>query len=292
MSRIALYSDKGNSRSTNQDSCCALMANTMQGEVVLMVVCDGVGGLECGDVASAMVVQAFVAWFEEDLPKLMQRTREDALLDTLEQAWRRLLDDLNDSIRAYGTKHGVRLGTTFTGLLAQGGSYLVGHVGDCRAYAIAQGRVTQLTEDQTLVSRLLVQGKMAPQEASKSPLRNVILQSVGTNERLEPAFVRGALREGDLVLLCSDGAYKTADEPCLLRTFAWGTDKGLLLEIACRRLVERARRAGERDNATVACLRWGSDPADGRSAPAHGMTMPHDAQRAPRTVVMLEGSKL
>ena len=291
MSRIALYSDKGDTRSSNQDSCCALVANTRRGEVALVVVCDGVGGLERGEVASAMVVRAFTSWFEEDLPNLMRSVRGDALLDSLEQAWRSLLDGLNDSIRAYGLRHSIKLGTTFTGLLAHGDSYLVGHVGDCRAYALREGRVTQLTEDQTLVSHLLAQGKLAPQEASASSLSNVILQSVGTSERLDPAFVRGELHEGDLMLLCSDGAYKTVDEPCLLRTFPWDKNKDVLLEAACRRLVEGARRAGERDNATIACLRWGGGPARGRSVASRTPAGPHDAQATPSTVVMLEGDR-
>ena len=106
--------DIGLTKSTNQDSLILRVIQTKQGRMVFAALCDGMGGLDKGEVASASVVRAFDVWVREELPALSEHPIEDPVIRA---QWERIVTDQNRAIKAYGAQRGVRLGTTVTAML-------------------------------------------------------------------------------------------------------------------------------------------------------------------------------
>ncbi len=254
MASIAMNCSQGSVRKTNQDACCLMVAQSRFGEIVMVVVCDGVGGLCRGELASTMVVDGFAHWFAEELPLLSDRMHRGFDPMIVQQSWDDLLADLNKAIREYGARQNALMGTTFTGLLLCETTYVVGHVGDCRAYVVQGDAIRQITEDQTLLARMRAEGVAEDDQSSQTHLQNVILQAVGTERVLKPAFYVGPGTTGDIYVLCSDGAYKLAGSDGIRSAFARldPADERMLHE-ACDQVIAFDLLNGERDNLTIAC---------------------------------------
>ena len=201
---IAAQTDIGPVKKTNQDSYCIQTARSKQyGNLLFAVVCDGMGGLKKGEVASATVVARFTDWFAQSLPILLsQRTMDFALL---RKEWTHLLNRLNADIGNYGLDHNISLGTTVVAALCIGNKLYVVNIGDSRLYKI-QNNVSRLTQDQSLVAREISAGKLAPDQEEKDTRRNVLLQCVGASQVLQPEFY----------LLCTDGFRHEIQEEELL----------------------------------------------------------------------------
>lgn len=255
MVSIAWATDKGTQRKTNQDACCVQVAETAMGEVSMAVMCDGVGGLSHGELASSSVVRRFVSWFKAELPRLVSAMGGGFDPAMVRAAWTDLIWEANEELRVKAQSDGVMMGTTLTGLIACEGAYLVAHVGDCRLYRVGRTGGTCLTEDQTLVARLMQEGVIGPEEAATHPGRNVILQAVGATERLAPVFSEGAYAEDDLFVLCSDGAYGDMDGEDMRRVFR-EVDRADELELqkVCYTLLGNRMSEGATDNLSVACV--------------------------------------
>lgn len=198
---VAAHSDVGIKKKTNQDSVLIDIANTDYGKVCLAVICDGMGGLEKGEVASASLVKTFEKWFEEEFPQMLY---QGIAPEALKSRWEKLLRDKNVEITNYGIEHHVRLGTTVVCLLIVGDIYYVVHVGDSRAYMITDN-FKQMTKDQTFIQREMDAGRMTPEQAAVDPQRNVLLQCVGASDYIEPDFQFGQVPATACFLLCSDG---------------------------------------------------------------------------------------
>ena len=256
MAYVAAATEVGSRKRVNEDSCCIKVAQTSLGEVVMALVCDGVGGLSAGNLASATVVNRFSQWFEQELPMLMEGMVAEGSFDfqTVKAVWGALLQTQNELIRTHGIKTGTRLGTTFTGAIACGGRYLVGHVGDCRAYQLDKASFRQITEDQTEVARKLAAGEITAEEARRMP-KNVILQAVGSGRVLVPAFYEGTCGPNELFVICCDGAYHRAENEGIRQIFqrACFTDEQSLGK-ACHDLLDYDLQMGEKDNLTVVCF--------------------------------------
>lgn len=198
---IAAYTDAGIKKDTNQDSVLVEVADTDYGKVCFAVICDGMGGLSKGELASATLIRRFEEWFHNDFPNMLyQGIAPEVLQDT----WKKLLTDTNVKITNYGIEHKVRLGTTAAVLLAVGEIYYIIHVGDSRIYKV-DGTLTQLTKDQTFVQREIDAGRMTKEQAITDPQRNVLLQCIGASSAVEPDFQLGPVTKDMCFLLCSDG---------------------------------------------------------------------------------------
>ena len=171
-----VHSDRGIKKNTNQDSVLIKEASTDYGDVMLAVVCDGMGGLAKGEVASAALIKAFSMWF-----------------------------DVNQRIADHGKISHIAMGTTAAVLLMAEGKYYTMNVGDSRVYKIDGQGMTQLTKDQTFVQKEIAAGRMTPDEARVHPQRNVLLQCVGASEVIIPEFTQGEYKSGEVYMLCSDG---------------------------------------------------------------------------------------
>ena len=199
----SMHTDIGTVKTTNQDSMCVKEARTQKGQILFAIVCDGMGGLEKGEVASATVIKAFSDWFERELPYQLAKQN---YLDEIECQWDAMLKEQNQNIMNYGAANHIQLGTTFTALLMlENGKYLIGHVGDTRVYQLLDNQVNVLTEDQTVVQKEIREGRLTPEQAEVDPRRNVLLQCIGASNVVEPAFYHGRATQGECYMLCSDG---------------------------------------------------------------------------------------
>ena len=191
--------DVGISKTTNQDSVLIKHASTDIGEVLMAIVCDGMGGLAKGELASATVIRAFSKWFDEELPYEL----ENVDMQVIGGKWSLMLKSLNVQILEYGQQLGSNLGTTFSGILFVDDKYVIVHVGDTRIYHIGS-TLHQLTTDQTFVAREISRGTMTAEQAKTDKRRNLLLQCVGASKNVDPQVLCGTAEKG-AYMICSDG---------------------------------------------------------------------------------------
>lgn len=196
---VTADTDIGISKETNQDSVLVKHGRYPEGEVLMAVICDGMGGLSKGELASAVVVREFSRWFDEELAYEL----ENPDMRVIGGKWALMLKELNVRILRYGQKNDITLGTTFTGILFVGSQYVIVHVGDTRAYYIGKD-MRQLTKDQTFIEREIERGTMTAEQAKVDKRRNMLLQCVGASDTLEPEALFGRVEKG-AYMLCSDG---------------------------------------------------------------------------------------
>ena len=229
------YSCVGTTRDSNQDSFAIKVATTELGDVALVAVADGMGGLDHGELASAEVIRMLSYWFDHKLPDALETMGfSDAGFERLvDGQWAGLIRDMNMDLIRRSMAVRMNMGTTLTAMLLVGGRYTVAHVGDTRAYEIDAEAPRQITEDQTFVKREVDAGRMTPEEALVHPRRNVLLQCLGSTKEVVPAFYHGTVRPGSTYLLCSDGFRHVLTEgelqrrlgPAALDEAAWEAER-------------------------------------------------------------------
>jgi serine/threonine protein phosphatase PrpC len=249
---VAMHTDKGIKKNTNQDSLFVKVANTSQGKVAFSVVCDGMGGLSKGELASATVLTAFSNWFTGSFSHILNSDFSD---EDIKTQWHNLVIRESNRIMEYGQRNGVSLGTTATVLLIAKGRYYIMNIGDSRAYEIGD-RVSQITKDQTFVAREIERGNMTPEQAKSDPRRNVLLQCVGASKVIEPDFFVGEAKKNVVYMLCSDGFRHEITESEILRYLNKDVllDETSMKDNACY-LVELNKQRMELDNISVTLIR-------------------------------------
>ena len=261
MFRVGAFSDIGPRKQSNQDSCCVLVSRyalnnspDVYTDTALLAVCDGVGGLDSGEVASASVINWLTSWFERDYPKLINGYHADkeALFNAVQAAWDANFMLLNNDLAVHGSNKGARMGTTCTAILLFDGSFLIGHIGDTRVYRFRDGEMEILTNDQTWVAQEVERGNIPPEKARFHPKRNIILQSVGTQPDLDPEFSRGNYQLGDAYMVCCDGYRNELFDDELIGAFgSLEQADDSAVEAACTSLGRLVLERGERDNVTA-----------------------------------------
>lgn len=246
------YSDTGNVKEINQDSLLIKIAQTSAGMTACSIVCDGMGGLKSGELASAFVINTFNDWFNRCLPSII--TASDCL-NIICDNWKRIIKECNKKIMEYGRSNGFNIGTTITGIIIINDMYLTINVGDSRVYMI-KDKAAQLTKDQTVIEKELAAGRITAQEAKKDPRRSVLLQCIGATENVVPEFTRGTISSGSTIVVCSDGFRHEINEDEMYAYLSSGaikdeqTGKNNLIQ-----LVELVKKRGERDNITAAVIK-------------------------------------
>lgn len=247
---VIAETDVGISKDTNQDSILVKHAGYQDSEVLMAIVCDGMGGLAKGELASATVIRRFEKWFHEELPYEL----EEVNLQVIGGKWSNLLKELNAGIMEYGNAGHITLGTTFTGMLFVENQYVIVHVGDTRVYEINK-LMRQLTTDQTFVNREISRGNMTVEQARKDRRRNMLLQCVGASQVLEPDILYGEAESG-AYMLCSDGfrheitiqeMYESLNPLNLMNKEAMHSN--------ARYLMELVKSRNERDNISVVLIK-------------------------------------
>ncbi len=204
----------------------------------LLIISDGMGGAQAGEVASAMAVAAVR---NELMKSVASRPAEEQLIKTVQRANYLIWKESQDNSAKSG------MGATLTAALVREGKAFIAQVGDSRAYLIRGESIMQVTIDQSLVELLILAGELSREEAEHAPIKNVILQAMGTQQEVKVALTGIDLRRGDFLLLCSDGLSNKVTEAEMLKF----TLRASSIEMACKQLIELAKRRGGEDNITV-----------------------------------------
>lgn len=253
----AAVSDRGNVKKTNQDSLIIKVTDfESYGQVAMVIVCDGMGGYSKGELASATVINSFEDWFNNLTPEYLEEMSNDAITNE----WTELLSKDNLLIRDYGKKHGIKMGTTFSGIILYKENYQIVHVGDSRIY-FKRGSLEQLTEDHSLVAREVRRGNLTAEEAKVDSRRNVLTQCVGLSKKMEPHTVCGKIEGNDIFLLCSDGLYHTCSDEYLTDIMSGESVKNVgRMRRSCMDTIHMAKHSGEKDNLTMILLKCVNKP--------------------------------
>lgn len=219
--------DIGRVREGNEDSYLV--------EPPLYAVADGMGGHRGGEVASQLALETV----EE-----LARSGTGSLADQVREANRAVFE------RAQGDPAVSGMGTTLTAARFEGAAAHLAHVGDSRAYLLRAGSFRQLTEDHTLVNRMVQAGEITREEAEVHPHRNVVTRALGTEADVQVDVEDVSLMDGDRVLLCSDGLFAMVTEEQIQAILETDPDP----QKASDRLVKAANRAGGIDNITVVVM--------------------------------------
>ncbi len=236
----------GKRRTVNQD---AYMADDRLG---LYVVADGMGGHAAGEVASQEAVETIYGMVKrglETMPSLRGTSSEDhvraacRMLEGAIQAATYMVFALAEI-----DKNKSGMGTTISSMLALGDYAIFGQVGDSRVYRVRGGEATQITEDHTLVAWQIRQGLITPEEADRSPHRNIITRAVGNRDYVQVDTGVIELEEGDRFLLCSDGLHGYLKMEEIPRIIALDGEESV------EEFIDLANRRGGRDNITAVVL--------------------------------------
>lgn len=243
--------DIGISKDINQDSVLVKHASYEDGEVLLAAICDGMGGLSKGELASATVVRAFSDWFDSELPFELKNID----MEVIGAKWSLMLKELNAQILAYSKDNSLQgMGTTFSGILCINNRYLIEHVGDTRVYHIGNS-LTQLTTDQTFIAREISRGTISIEQAKTDKRRNLLLQCIGASKTVDPQLIFGNVEKG-AYMLCSDGfrheitereIYESLNPVNLINKDSMHNNAKYLIDLAKHR--------GERDNISVVIIK-------------------------------------
>ncbi|MBP5580312.1 MAG: serine/threonine-protein phosphatase [Ruminococcus sp.] len=247
----ACDTDVGITKTINQDSVCVKTAKTGTGRAALILVCDGMGGLSRGELASAEVIRSFAGWFDRELPfELPEWDWQTAAHNVISRLRR-----LNAKLCEYGRRECMQLGTTATGIIAVNSEFMTFHVGDTRIYKISD-KLSQLTDDHTFVNREVKLGNMTPEEARTDPLRNALVQCIGVTDDVFPEVKLGNLENGVNYMVCSDGFRHVLREKELFEELSPETLRTKDdMKKKLRQLIDTVKSRDESDNITAALFR-------------------------------------
>ena len=216
---------------------------------LLLAVCDGMGGAAAGEVASQMAVDTLYEMMRRSVPNADRDALARSLVRSVEEAGARIFE----SARADRSKRGM--GTTATVATLMDKTLFVGQVGDSRAYVMRGGELKQITKDQSLVNQLIEAGQLTEDEAEAFEHSNIILQALGTTEQVSVDLTFLELRQGDRLLMCSDGLSGLVHGDVIREVLAEISD----LDACCERLIELAKAGGGHDNVTVILADFSGD---------------------------------
>ncbi len=226
---------------------------TLGGSGLVLVVSDGMGGALAGDVASRMAIEAVRDVMLEKNSDENGSDADSSLVDCLKHAT--LEANKNIHYKSLEDSRCSGMGATLTGAAIKDDKLDLVQVGDSRAYVMRGHQIRLATKDQSLVQQLVDVGQISEAEAETHMFRNVILQALGAQNELTPATARIQLRDGDTLLLCSDGLSGKLRNEDIRQIVA---DAGNL-SAACDALVAEANNRGGEDNITVVLARFTGD---------------------------------
>ncbi len=236
---FAAGTDLGCVRASNEDSFGYDL------ERQIYVVCDGMGGMAAGEVASATAVRNLLESFDEASKASLGAPAESRLRNAIHVA--------NQSVHesAVSSEHLRGMGTTLVCACLDGSRIIVGNVGDSRAYFLRDGQCFQITQDHSVVAEQLREGLITPEMAEVSDMRSIITRAVGVAEAVEPDLFAAEVQEADVVLLASDGLTRYVSEAEIGQVLG----SGETAQDQCSLFVALARERGGADNITCLILR-------------------------------------
>ena len=275
---IASWTSTGIIRTGNEDAYALIHSTESRqddvGETALLLLCDGMGGYEAGEVAAAMTINVLRQYligqkgyqalagaspFPTDPLASINRAEGHAAIpldvDACKATLKAALKEANRQVFAASRAPGSKrrgMGCTAEVVFTDGRNVVVGHVGDSRTYHLHEGKLIQITRDQTLVNRLVELGTLTPEEAENHPRKNELQQAIGGQPDVAPDVYSAKLKPGDWLLVCSDGLTNHVSNAMLKEMLL--SEAGSA-EIAARRLVNLTNIEGATDNVTVVVIR-------------------------------------
>ncbi len=248
----AVATDVGLVREGNEDSYLT--------DEPLFAVADGMGGHRGGEVASQLAVETLEKLFKKGIGELP---------DQVQEANRVVFE------RSVVDEKVAGMGTTLTAALVEGERVRLAHVGDSRAYLLREGGLRLLTEDHTLVNRMVTEGEISREEAQTHPQRSVLTRALGVETVVDVDDDTVQVRPGDRLLLCTDGLTSMVSEQAVEEVLRAAPDP----QKAAQRLVQLANEGGGADNTTVVVLDFSDDAPAAR--PKEEPTPSREATPAP-----------
>jgi protein phosphatase len=250
---ITGLTDIGPVRARNEDHLVLLV------DLGVAVVADGMGGHPGGDVASRIAAQSVARRLRELLASTADGEHRTA--SVMGHAMAESVLDAHALVRLEATRQPglARMGTTVTALAMDqsGGVYAIGHVGDSRAYLLRDGKLRQLTRDDTWVQQRVDAGHLTVEQGRRHPFGHLLAQCVGQEQTPEPQIIVGTALRGDVYLLCTDGLTGVLEPSRLEQLFQdhlLGEDAEATPEAVVRILLDQAKARGATDNITAALV--------------------------------------
>lgn len=251
--KAVYYTDVGIKKKTNQDSLAIKVIDTPKGQVAFAIICDGMGGLSKGELASKEVICAYCDWFENQFTDMIENNTFNA--SVLRDQWFSIARMQNERLKAYGAEQGIMIGTTLSAMLMYEDKYYIIHVGDSRVYELAE-ECRQITKDQTFVAREVAAGRMTEEQAETDSRRSILLQCIGASPVVEPDFIRGDIRKNVNYMMCSDGfRHKITKEEIMENIGPSSAVDDVTMTYGCTFLTETVKQRKETDNVTVLLIR-------------------------------------
>lgn len=244
--------DRGRVRPTNQDIYQIQIQESQQ--TALLLVCDGMGGVNAGNIASRLAAESFMEKMKPLLEEshtmpIDESVRQAALMQALDYANHRVysLSLQREELRG--------MGTTLVAVFIQTNQATIVNVGDSRAYLLEQDDLRQVTEDHSLVQEMCRMGRISVKDARTHPQKNLITRAVGVDAEVQGDFFEVQLVPSSILLLCSDGLSGMVEDEQIAETL----QSQDTLETIGETLLQQALTAGGRDNITVALFRQGRE---------------------------------
>jgi protein phosphatase len=271
---LAALSDPGKVRANNEDhylvmcferSLETLLTNLSEGQLpgrfaevgYLMVVADGMGGAEAGEVASQMAIRTFVNLLLHTPDWFMRLGDAEAkeVFRRIEERYRQVDQVLRDQAEIIARRAGM--GTTLTMAASVGHDLILAHIGDSRAYLLRDGKLHQLTRDHTLAQGLVDLGVIRPDQAATHKLEHVLSRVLGASgDQMGADVQRLFLGNEDQILLCTDGLTDMVSPATITASLQDSKSS----QVACRELVDKALENGGRDNVTIVVAKYRFPP--------------------------------
>ena len=234
--------DPGLVRTQNQDY---YLLKQLGDHDLLAVVCAGMGGARSGNVASRLAAEVFTEEVKRGYRSGMTQEQADYLLRTAVSIANTAVYEnaqLNEEMNG--------MGTTLVAMLAVGKRAYFANVGDSRGYLMNRQGIQRVTVDHSLVELMVQRGELTSEQAKSYPGKNFITRAIGTEESVECDLYTAVLRQGDCILLCSDGLTNhLADQELLFEVI-----HGVRKQDCCQRLLGIAKERGAPDNVTVVLI--------------------------------------
>lgn len=240
--RIWGISDKGLVRKENQDA----YETTLIGGYTVAVVCDGMGGTAGGGVASKVAVQTYCSLLESHL-------RADMATSQIKEVSGFSIAAANQAIRqrAEEDTNIQKMGTTLVSAIIHDENIVVSNIGDSRAYHISDTGICQISKDHSLVGTMVENGNLTEEQARRHLGRNYITRALGPEENAQADYFELQWKQGDYLLLCTDGLVNTVSNQELLFEVIHCDD----LEHCLPRLIELSKSRGAPDNVTAILMK-------------------------------------
>ncbi len=246
---VGAKTDIGNVKQVNQDALLCKIGSMNNNEFGLFVVCDGLGGLEYGEVASKKTTEYFEEWWNTNIKTILQTNDSEKLIkESLEE----VLIKSNREIIQLSNEINSKIGTTASVLFILNKNYYIVHIGDSRIYEINKNMI-QLTEDHSQYEMLKKQGIKNLQNVKK----NVLTQCIGVNDKLDIFYKKGKISKNTNFLICSDGLHNKMDKESVINKFNNKNSKIFRtkdLQEICENLIDEVKEKKERDNITAIAI--------------------------------------